>query len=359
MLKITPPEAAATQDPTKNYADALWRQNPKLSPNAWRLVAGRTVGKIAGRVASPFCQAQAPHIADALNNGINLWFISITDFTALKTFTEALNSTQIPRDALTLIYDYPLSAANQLEAELELLPAPNGISFTSPETPTENELLAAFTAAETAIKQGKMHFYGLTLAGLAAPEDTPQHLNLATVIDAANTGAKAAYGRRKRSMIRTLNTPLNLLELGALRHAAHTAEEIGGTQTKVSLLELAARANIAVTAERPLTAHLPNSPDPIWLIDNAQTSPLRQELLTRLQPAKNTYWANTLTPLENMALNLITSLPAVTAATVMPGLDYGNPDLQTNTKNPLPEILTPLLEQPDFADPAPLVGVRG
>lgn len=361
-LKIETPDTPATsttnapQDPTKAYADALWRENPKLSPNAWRLVAGRTVGKIAGRVASPFCDVQAPHIAASMNSGINLWFISITDFAAQKTFTEALNSTEIPREAITLVYDYPLAAAHQLEVELDLLPPPDGISFTSHEALTAETLTAAFTTAETAIKNGKLRFYGITHAGLAAPENAPHRLNLATVISAANAGATAAYGRRKRSMLRTLNAPLNLLELGALRHKTHTAEELGGTQTQTSLLELAARTNLTLSAERPLTAQLPNAPDPVWFIDTAQTAPLRQELLTRLQPQKGSYWAHPNTPLENIALNLTTSLPGVTTATVMPGLDYGNPDLH-DTPNPLPEILTPLLQQPDFPDPAPLVGM--
>lgn len=346
MVKIDMTADTPVQDPTKAYADGLWRANPKLSPNSWRILAGRTVGKVAGRVASPFVEAQEPHLAAAIAGGMNLWFLNITDFAAQKAFFNTLNSTDIPREALTVVYEFPLEHGDKLAQELELLPLPDGINFTCPGALDIAQLEVAFTAAEEAIKGDHIGFYGLMHAGLVAPKGA-FHVNLADVISCSQRAVQAAYGRRKRAGLKLINAPLNILELGALRLATHTSKSMDGTESDVSVLELAARGHIGLMAERPLSVD--NGQGGWWLTDDDHTAPLRAELLQRL-PALP-YWHNNATPLENMCLNAVLSLPGVTSATVMPGVDFGQSDL-------MDKFLTPLLEQADFADVAPIIGQR-
>lgn len=332
-------------DPTKQYVDDLWRANLKLSPNNWRILAGRTIGCIAGRVASPFVEAQSPHLQAAMENGINCWFLPITDFAAQKAFFNALNASSVPREALTLIYEFPLEHGDKLAQELELLPAPDGLTFTHNATLEEDLLLTAFTEAERAIQVGNMRFYGLTHAGLSESAQSPFHVKLGDVIEIAQNAAKTAYGRRKRPHLALLNLPLNVLELGALRHTAQTAKKMDGTEETVSTLELAGRGHLCVFAERPLSVATEGGG--LWLTDDDHTAPLRKELMKRL-PAEG-YWPDA--PLENIALKALTSLPSVTGAVVMPGVDYGQTDF-------LDDRLTPFLQQPDFADITRIIGVR-
>ena len=203
------------------------------------------------------------------------------------------------------------------------------------------KITAAFTALEHAVMEGKISCYGISSQMLGLPTSDPLFIDLAQLIACAQDASTAAWGRRKRSAFRFIQTPLNLLELGLL-HSQNTHAKTYADPVPVTTLELAARAHIGVFAERVLAAHPHNRP-PFTFSEAPQNGEketwdfMTKQLADRIPPA----WQGA--PLPALALNAVASLPGVVGAAW---------DTQISTS----KHLIYLQKNGDFGDPAQVVG---
>lgn len=301
----------ANADATKQYADNIWKKNPKISPNSWKIVEGNTVSKIgfgSYRVTTDTLHENA--LRKALLSGINLIDTSsnYTDGQSEsligKMLTALVDNNEITREQVVVISKggyiqgaslrhaqtntpegvvklnehlwysiHPENLKLQLTKSLERLnlESLDGYLLHNPEyilghkaaingdlTEQDKEefyaqIEQAFTFLEEQVKEGVISFYGVSSNTFGAAEDQPDHISLSKTFEIASKAAQKAWGRKKRSAFRCVQMPINLMELGALHTENNTAKTFDGDE-HVSVLELASRMNLTVLANRPLNA---------------------------------------------------------------------------------------------------------
>ena len=302
----------ATESSTKNYADKIWQNNPKISPNTWRIMEGLTVSKIGfGSYRTNGNEENKAALKKALLNGVNLIDTSINymDSESEKfigeTLTDLCEKNFINREEVVIITKggylqsehlleaeesgieeivkvndqlwhsiHPTNLEKQLNQSLDnlnletidgyLIHNPeyfigHALAQTGGERTEELEKLyygrieKAFEFLEQMVQEGKIAFYGVSSNTFGVERQQGDHTNLARVFEAAQNAAQKAWGRKKRPMFRMIELPINIMELGALKNVNTTAHIVDGTE-EVSTLELASRMNLAVLANRPLNA---------------------------------------------------------------------------------------------------------
>lgn len=302
----------ATEGLTKSYADRMWQENPKISPNTWRIMQGLTVSKIGfGSYRTNGNAENKAALKKALLNGVNIidTAVNYMDGESEKfigeTLTELHNKKFIKREEIVLITKggylqgadllkaednnieeivkvnehlwhsiHPTNLERQLNQSLErlnvetidcyLLHNPeyfigHAIVKTGGTLTPEIENLYysrienAFVFLEKMVQEGKISFYGISSNTFGVDKEQGDHTNLAKVFEVAQSAAQKAWGRKKRPAFRAVEMPLNILELGSLKNVNTSAKVIDGEEY-VSTLELASRMNLSVIANRPLNA---------------------------------------------------------------------------------------------------------
>lgn len=309
---MTALQGRASEQATKDYADRIWQKNPKVSPNSWRVLEGLTVGKVGfGSYRTNGNEESKAALKKALLNGVNLIDTSINymDGESEKFIGETLNElcskSFLSREEVVLVTKggylqnnhlleaeaegieeivkvndqlwhsiHPTNLEKQLNQSLEnlgvetidayLLHNPeyfigHAIAQTGGERTKELENLyysrieKAFEFLEKMVIEGKIAFYGISSNTFGVDKEQGDHTDLARVFEAAQKAAQTAHGRKKRTMFRIIEMPVNVLELGALKNINTTAKTFEGEE-KVTTLELASRMNLSVLANRPLNA---------------------------------------------------------------------------------------------------------
>lgn len=302
----------ATETSTKDYADKIWQNNPKISPNTWRIMEGLTVSKVGfGSYRTNGTDENKAALKKALLNGVNVIDTSINYMDSeSETFigealTELCDKNFISREEVVVITKggylqsqhlleaeesgieeivkvndqlwhsiHPTNLEKQLKQSLEnlnletidgyLLHNPeyfigHALAQTGGERTEELENLyysrieKAFEFLERMVQEGKIAFYGISSNTFGVERQQGDHTNLARVFEAAQNAAQKAWGRKKRPMFRMIELPINIMELGALKNVNTTAHVVDGTEN-VTTLELASRMNLSVLANRPLNA---------------------------------------------------------------------------------------------------------
>ena len=211
-------EDTEARSPSKQYADACWESDPRISPDWWREALGHTVGKLALDWRTAVKQPEH------LLTGCNLVLSSPRTLAAVNA---ALGSTPQPHAYVNvLITSNPAALA---------APWPHLLVW-QPSDPTPEQRLHTLIHLENMVKSGQIEAYGIV------PDAHPLHLWLE---DAANA-AHSVYARRKRPGLRLLVAPLDLLDLSLLTH-----ENTEHKSEPVSPLEFAARLGLAVIALAP------------------------------------------------------------------------------------------------------------
>ncbi|HEY7530022.1 MAG TPA: aldo/keto reductase [Gemmatimonadota bacterium] len=111
------------------------------------------------------------------------------------------------------------------------------------------QLRRAFASLEEHAAEGRIRWYGVSSNTVAAPASDPEATSLARMLDAA----RAAGGDDHRFAV--LQLPFNVLESeAALAPASAPVSADGPSPDTTPVLDLAARAGVAVLANRPLNA---------------------------------------------------------------------------------------------------------
>ena len=296
----------ATDDATKAYADSRWADNPKLSPDGWRLLDGLTVAKIGmGTYRMAGAPAERAALRAAWASGLNLvdtaplYMGGLAEEMIGQELAAAVDNGALTREQVVLVTKVGFGApevpgavalddgtayslhpdfirgsvaesAARLGVEtldVVLLHNPETLLQLAAQSKTgtlearraalDSILVSAFTALEDLAREGKVVRYGVSSNTLGTPPHFDDHLDLARLAAAADAAAQAAWGRRKRSLFRVIELPMNLLELGPLRHDNTTAKTFAGDEA-VPVLELAARRHMGVLVNRPLNAFAAN-----------------------------------------------------------------------------------------------------
>jgi aryl-alcohol dehydrogenase-like predicted oxidoreductase len=311
MTQIT---GYATPEATKAYADRMWAANPRLSPDGWRIFDGLTVAKIGtGTYRMAGQDDQTPAVVHALTHGLNLvdtaanYMGGEAESWLGQVLGAAMGQGAVSREELILVSKggyiqgqdlaslhaaplpetavfspqlhhciHPDFLARQLAQsrarlgvatlDVFLLHNPeyqlqhkvqNGMPLDQARELFYDQITRAFTFLETACKEGLITRYGVSSNTLGMPAHYEDFVDLARLCACADAAAQTAWGRRKRSLFRVIQLPLNLLELGALREANTNQQTFEGPKPATTL-ELAAVRHMAVMVNRPLNALLPN-----------------------------------------------------------------------------------------------------
>lgn len=335
----------ATEDATKNYADNLWRKNPKISPNSWRIIEGCTVSKIGfGSFRFSGTPAQVLALREALLSGVNLietgrnFMDSLSEKMVGDVLKSLVNTGEIQREEVMIISQagylsgesllsrqfnkpkqlseitphlwhcmHPHFLAEELFhslsnlgletidgymlqnpehfLEVSLRDAVEGDTFdlSALQSTFYKHIEAAFTFFETAVIEGKIRFYGISSNTLSVPKELANFIDLAKIFECAQNAAAAAHGRKKRPAFRVIEMPMNMLELGALKNINTQAHIFDGMED-VSTLELASRMHLNVLIKRPLNS-LNEQGIPLRLVNNTtllDSKKTGQQSLTQL-----------------------------------------------------------------------------
>lgn len=301
----------ATADATKEYADNLWKKNPKLSPDGWKIIEGCTVSKIgfgSYRILGESSHEKA--LRKALLSGINLidtasnYTDGQSEVVIGRILSALISNGELKREEVMLITKggyiqgtalhqaknqppkevvklneglwysiHPDNLKMQMSRSLErlnvqcvdgyLLHNPEYIlgykSAASGDVTDEDrssfyqQVQDAFVFLEEKVKEGVIGFYGVSSNSLGVVKDQHDHIDLSRLFEAAQTAAQQVWGRKKRPAFRCVQLPINLMELGALHAENNTAKTFEGDEA-VSVLELASRMHLTVLANRPLNA---------------------------------------------------------------------------------------------------------
>ena len=300
----------ATAEATKNYADRMWAENPKISPDSWRIMEGLTVAKIAtGTYRMDGREAQPAALEKALTSGLNLidtsanYMDGAAEVFIGQTLQKLFAAGSLKREEVVVVSKagymqgktleqwqqnpppevvkcaehmwhciHPDFLHQQFEASLKRLRL-DGLDVyllhnpeyfladaAAKDTPVEaaqeefyQRLEKAFTYLESLCQQGRLGCYGVSSNTFVSSCDAPDFVDLARVFEAAQGAAKEVWGRRKRPMLRVVQMPYNLLETAAVTCANTQAKTFNGTE-QVSVLELATRMRLGVLINRPLNA---------------------------------------------------------------------------------------------------------
>lgn len=247
--------------PSKAYADACWRADPRISPDSWREMLGVTVGKLALDWREEVTQPQE------LTRGANL--ILTTPATHAAAAQAVAQYMEDPAAAVTvLVTPQPHTLPEQ--------PA-MFVVWAAPEDVDEAAALAALTQLEQHARSGAILAYGIHHPAMAEA-GTPWPLH--RWLEIATAAAEAAWGRKKRPALRLLLAEFDLLN-PALLTTANTQSLAGGKTEVVTPLELAARRGFAVIAVAPaMPSTVP--PQPQALAALAAVAQAEQALLNHL-----------------------------------------------------------------------------
>lgn len=300
----------ATAAATKNYADTVWQNNPKISPNSWKLLEGLTIGEVGcGTYRLEGQDVQIEALKKALLNGVNLidtssnYMDGYSEATIGYVLMELANANKLSREQTVIISKvgylqgtaleqyrktppkeyveindqlwhciHPDFLEQQIEGSLKrlnvdtidgyLLHNPEyylqwalGQNMSKKEAQHEyyRRIQEAFVFLERMCKENKIAFYGISSNTFISNKDAYEFTDLQKIQESAQFAALEAWGRRKRPLFRCIQLPYNLLEPGAVREINTTAKIIDGEEN-VSTLELATRMRLAVLANRPLNA---------------------------------------------------------------------------------------------------------
>lgn len=304
----------ATPEATKAYADRMWSENPKLSPDGWRMLEDLTVAKIAtGTYRMDGRDNQPQALEKALLSGLNLVDTSANYMDGCaetfigQTLAKLIAAGKIKREEVVLVSkagyiqgqtldmyrNKPLqdmvqvsdlmwhciqpefliqqcdSSCKRLGVEkLDVFLLHNPEYFLAHAVTNHMEIAEAreifyqrieqaFTCLEGLCQQGKIQFYGVSSNTVGFPAENADFVDLAKLNEIAQKAAQTAWGRRKRPLFRVLQMPYNLLEMGIVSNVnttAHTFNEV----EHVSTLELASRMHLSVLINRPLNAFSPD-----------------------------------------------------------------------------------------------------
>ena len=339
----TPPQTAAkpcaTPEATKAYADRMWAENPKLSPDGWRMIEDLTVAKVAmGTYRMDGRDQQPQALEKALLSGMNLIDTSANymdggaEVFIGQTLQKLFKAQKLKREEVVLMTKagyiqgqalayykdnppeetvflndqlwhciHPDFLDQQLNQSLErlqvdaldifLLHNPEYFLVQTPGAPNAQDLATlreafyqrvehAFTYLESLCQQGKIQCYGVSANTLVEDPEHPQFVDLARLHEAAQNAAKAAWGRRKRPMLRVIQLPYNLIEVGALARVNTEAKTYDGSEPSTTL-DLAARMHLSVIANRPLNAFTPSG-RAFRLADGAGAEPVLEAICNKL-----------------------------------------------------------------------------
>ena len=250
-------QSAEDASPTNTYADACWRDDPRISPDYWRELLGHTVGKLALDWRTSVAAERA------LALGTNLVLTApATHARAAEAIAAQLNPIQA---AVTICFTTTPAVLPQ--------PAPTYVVWQIENAPTEEEAIAAFTTLETLTAQGAIAGYGLADSGQS---ETQPAIALHQWLAWAEAAAQSAHGRRKRPALQVLAVEMDLLKLNALTPPVtqHKGEN-------VSALEFAARLGWAVIA-LPLALPDSGTPSPQALQAFVHTAQVEHQLNQQL-----------------------------------------------------------------------------
>jgi aryl-alcohol dehydrogenase-like predicted oxidoreductase len=304
----------ATESATKAYADRTWQENPKISPNTWRIFEGKTVAKVGfGTYRMNGADGQEAALKKALHSGINIidtapnYMDGDAEELIGKVLTAEVAAGKLSREEIVIVTKtgyiqgrdffavqsmddelpdvvsvtnnfwhciHPTYIAKQIKQSRERLnvecidcvllhnpeyylgfEAANAEGDLSPEIIEEfyRRIEDAFTYLEGLVKEGTIGCYGLSANTFVVPKDQADFVDLARVFKASQDAAQEAWGRKKRPNFRVIEMPINLMELGAVHTKNTTALTFDGSE-EVTTLELASRMKLAVLANRPLNA---------------------------------------------------------------------------------------------------------
>lgn len=296
----------ATEAATKAYADRMWAENPRLSPDGWRMVENLTIGKIGiGTYRMDGRDAQPQALEKALTSGLNLIDTSANymdggaEVFIGQTLQKLFKAKKLKREEVVLVTKagyiqgqtlahykntpppettfvtealwhclHPEFLDQQFQQSLQrlhvtgvdvfLLHNPEYFFEKSQDKDLFYQRIAyAFEYLEGLCQQGKIQYYGVSSNTLVETAEHPHFVDLARLNDAAQAAAQAAWGRRKRPLFRVVQLPYNLIEVGALLHTNTHAKTFDGAEPTTTL-ELASRMHLSVLANRPLNAFSPS-----------------------------------------------------------------------------------------------------
>jgi hypothetical protein len=206
MLKII--EAEATATPSRQWAEAAWRANPRIAPNWWRENLGFTHSKVV------LDAREAP--STALPEGVNV------------VLTAGAPGAWAAGVICVAVTPNPTAA----QAQVVLWQVPDQVT---PQEATEQLL-----RLEQRVSSGEIEAYGVAddTLGTAA-----QRWGLNTWLSLAATAAEAVWGRKKRPALKALLVPFDGVASAPL---LLPSTELKGQS--VPLLEQAAHLNIWVLA---------------------------------------------------------------------------------------------------------------
>lgn len=317
MIKIEhdtqPPQNhnGATPSATKGYVDRHWQENPKLSPDSWRLLDGLTVSKVgfgSYRLQNP---DHASALEKALLSGVNLidsasnYGLGAAEVGIGQVLKKLFNADKISREEvvvtskagyiqggdLTALEDTPYDNVyqfsehmayslnpdfmeKQLRQSLERLQLKTldiffvhnpeyvlmaleeeGKNIDQAREVFYQQLTQAFIRLEELCQEGLIARYGVSSNAFGEAKDHPHAVDLARVCACSDSAAAHVAGRKKRGKLKVIQGPLNLLETGLLFTPSTTAKTFDGEEV-VSTLEFAARKKLAVLTNRPLNVSI-------------------------------------------------------------------------------------------------------
>lgn len=227
-LNDTPDESTPdTRGPSKQYADACWQADPRLSPDWWHEGLGRTFGKLALDWRANL------HQQDYLDGGCNMVLVSP------RTWAQAqVVIGQSPHAGACI----PLLVTSQVTPLPTHLPP--FVVWQPGSSTTFAQRRHALHTLETLVYQRKIEGYGLLL-------DTTDPHPLHTWLEEAGLVATTVWERRKRPALQIIMVEQDLLDLSLF-----TTKTTRHRDEPVSPLELAARLNLTTIL---LPSALPNA----------------------------------------------------------------------------------------------------
>lgn len=308
----------ATPEATRAYSIRMWHNNPRISPNSWRVLEGLTLGKIG--VGSYRLSGTPAHLAAftlALTQGCNVvdtasnYTDGQSEEAIGRTLTYLVQNGILQREELVVVTKggyiqgalyqklqrnrppavvevddglwhclHPSFIRTQVEASRQRLgletldvyllhnpeyfliaAAASGANTEAARTTYYQCLTEAFVALEDLCQQGYIGCYGVSSNTFVVPQNDPTFTNLNRVYEAAEAAALQHYGRKKRPLFRVIELPMNLVELGAVHEANHVLKTLSfASEEAASVLDVAVARHLSVLVNRPLNAFVDGHP---------------------------------------------------------------------------------------------------
>lgn len=205
-------------DATKAYADGCWRENPRISPDSWRLSHGWTVGKLwaDGR------DGVLPEVAEAWAAGMNGVLVTPESWPQWRDVLARFGRESVVTGCVAAAVDE----------------VPEGVDFALWRWEARDDAAwrSGFAGLEFLVQQGRLAGYGVALG--------ENIFDISGLWPAAQAAAAGVWGRRKRPAWRMLSLPLGIGARAWLEDPVCALPEGG-----VSGLEWAARQDFLVLAE--------------------------------------------------------------------------------------------------------------